>query len=83
MATVSRKFATTSTQFEPGTISFPLRLVHFPPGDHEDLAAVWLWSDRDGSAGQQPLPIACTWPEMPQFQDLLERQGACLLDPGK
>jgi predicted transcriptional regulator of viral defense system len=24
------------------------RLVHFPPGDHEDLAAVWLWSDRVG-----------------------------------
>lgn len=24
------------------------RLVHFPPGDHEDLAAVWLWSDREG-----------------------------------
>ena len=24
------------------------RLVHFPPGEHEDLAAVWLWSDRVG-----------------------------------
>lgn len=24
------------------------RLVHFPPGEHEDLAAVWLWSDRSG-----------------------------------
>ena len=24
------------------------RLVHFPPGDHEDLAAVWLWSGRAG-----------------------------------
>lgn len=24
------------------------RLVHFPPGDHEDLAAVWLWSERVG-----------------------------------
>jgi predicted transcriptional regulator of viral defense system len=24
------------------------RLVHFPPGDHEDLAAVWLWSRRAG-----------------------------------
>jgi predicted transcriptional regulator of viral defense system len=24
------------------------RLIHFPPGDHEDLAAVWLWSDRAG-----------------------------------
>jgi len=24
------------------------RLVHFPPGEHEDLAAVWLWSDRAG-----------------------------------
>ena len=24
------------------------RLVHFPPGDHEDLVVVWLWSDREG-----------------------------------
>lgn len=24
------------------------RLVHFLPGEHEDLAAVWLWSDREG-----------------------------------
>lgn len=24
------------------------RLVHFPPGDHEDLVVVWLWSDRTG-----------------------------------
>ena len=24
------------------------RLVHFPPGDHEDLVAVWLWSESAG-----------------------------------
>jgi len=24
------------------------RLVHFPPGDHEDLLVIWLWSDRVG-----------------------------------
>jgi predicted transcriptional regulator of viral defense system len=24
------------------------RLVHFPAGEHEDLAAAWLWSDRAG-----------------------------------
>ncbi len=24
------------------------RLVHFPPSDHEDLMALWLWSGRDG-----------------------------------
>lgn len=24
------------------------RLVHFPPGDHEDLVAAWLWSERAG-----------------------------------
>jgi predicted transcriptional regulator of viral defense system len=24
------------------------RLVHFPPGEHEDLAVVWLWSNRAG-----------------------------------
>ena len=23
------------------------RLVHFPPSDHEDLVALWLWSDRE------------------------------------
>lgn len=24
------------------------RLVHFPAGDHEELAVAWLWSDRKG-----------------------------------
>jgi len=24
------------------------RLVHFPPGDHEDLVVIWLWADRIG-----------------------------------
>lgn len=24
------------------------RLVHFPPGEHEDLVAIWLWSARVG-----------------------------------
>lgn len=24
------------------------RLVYFPPGDHEDLVVIWLWSDRAG-----------------------------------
>ena len=24
------------------------RLVHFPPTDHEDLAGIWLWSERLG-----------------------------------
>lgn len=24
------------------------RLIHFPPGDHEDLVVLWLWSDRTG-----------------------------------
>ncbi|MBI4604613.1 MAG: type IV toxin-antitoxin system AbiEi family antitoxin domain-containing protein [Planctomycetes bacterium] len=24
------------------------RLVHFPAGDHEDLIALWLWSERAG-----------------------------------
>jgi len=24
------------------------RLVHFPAADHEDLTAIWLWSDRKG-----------------------------------
>jgi predicted transcriptional regulator of viral defense system len=29
------------------------RLVHFPAGDHEDLAAVWLWSEREGVFSHQ------------------------------
>ena len=24
------------------------RLVHFPPGDHEDLVVIWLWSEGAG-----------------------------------
>lgn len=24
------------------------RLVHFPAGEHEDLVAIWLWTDRKG-----------------------------------
>jgi predicted transcriptional regulator of viral defense system len=24
------------------------RLAHFPAGEHEELVALWLWSDRDG-----------------------------------
>lgn len=24
------------------------RLTHFPAGEHEELVALWLWSDRDG-----------------------------------
>ena len=24
------------------------RMVHFPPGEHEDLVALWLWSERQG-----------------------------------
>lgn len=29
------------------------RLVHFPPGDNEDLLAAWLWSDRAGVISHQ------------------------------
>lgn len=24
------------------------RIVHFPAGEHEDLTAIWLWSEREG-----------------------------------
>ncbi len=24
------------------------RLVHFPPGEHEDLVVIWLWSEQKG-----------------------------------
>jgi predicted transcriptional regulator of viral defense system len=24
------------------------RIVHFPPGEHEDLVVIWLWSERVG-----------------------------------
>ena len=29
------------------------RLVHFPAGDHEDLVAIWLWSERRGTLSHQ------------------------------
>ena len=29
------------------------RLVHFPSGDHEELAVVWLWSERKGVFSHQ------------------------------
>lgn len=29
------------------------RLVHFPAGDHEDLTAVWLWSNMEGVFSHQ------------------------------
>ncbi len=29
------------------------RLVHFPPGDNEDLVATWLWSERVGVFSQE------------------------------
>lgn len=29
------------------------RIVHFPPGEHEDLIVVWLWSGRDGIFSHQ------------------------------
>ena len=29
------------------------RLVHFPAGDHEDLTAVWLWSEQQGVISHQ------------------------------
>jgi predicted transcriptional regulator of viral defense system len=29
------------------------RLVHFPAGDHEDLAIVWLWSEQAGVFSHQ------------------------------
>lgn len=29
------------------------RLVHFPPGEHEDLVAAWLWSEQAGVVSHQ------------------------------
>lgn len=29
------------------------RVVHFPAGEHEDLVAVWLWSERQGVFSHQ------------------------------
>jgi predicted transcriptional regulator of viral defense system len=29
------------------------RLVHFPAGEHEDLVAAWLWSERQGVVSHQ------------------------------
>jgi predicted transcriptional regulator of viral defense system len=29
------------------------RLVHFPPGEHEELVVAWLWSEREGVLSHQ------------------------------
>lgn len=29
------------------------RLVHFPPGDHEELVTLWLWSESTGVVSHQ------------------------------
>jgi predicted transcriptional regulator of viral defense system len=29
------------------------RLIHFPPGEHEELVAAWLWSDQAGVLSHQ------------------------------
>lgn len=29
------------------------RLVHFPPGEHEELVAAWLWTDAQGVLSHQ------------------------------
>lgn len=29
------------------------RFVHFPPGEHEDLIAIWLWSERQAVFSHQ------------------------------
>lgn len=29
------------------------RLVHFPPGEHEELVSVWLWSEQAGVLSHQ------------------------------
>ncbi|MFY0535814.1 type IV toxin-antitoxin system AbiEi family antitoxin domain-containing protein [Nannocystis pusilla] len=40
-----------------GKVTRPLRgvyrLVHFPPGENEDLAMWWLWSDQEGVFSHQ------------------------------
>jgi hypothetical protein len=42
---------------------------------------LWVWSERDCAAGQIAIPLPCSRPEMPQYQDQLEREGMCLLRP--
>ena len=29
------------------------RLIHFPPGEHEELVTAWLWTDREGVISHQ------------------------------
>jgi predicted transcriptional regulator of viral defense system len=29
------------------------RLIHFPPGEHEELVTIWLWSERAGVFSHQ------------------------------
>jgi predicted transcriptional regulator of viral defense system len=51
------------------------RVVHFPPGDHEDLVVLWLWSDRAGVVSHE------TALALHQLSDVLPR-AAHLTLPG-
>ncbi len=60
----------------------PSRVVlHGAVARSEVKLGAWIWSDRDCRAGQQPLPVPCGEPEMPQHEDLLDRQGVCIFQP--
>jgi len=45
----------------------------------EVKTGLWVWSERDCTAGQVVLSLGCSQPEMPQYQDQLEPEGVCLL----
>lgn len=39
-----------------------LRLVHYPPGEHEDLVPLWLWSEQQGSSATTRRSCSTTFP---------------------
>ena len=66
------------------------RLIHFPPGEHEDLVAAWLWADAAGVLSNQtalslhglsdvlPKQIHLTLPESWQQRRLRVPKGLTL-----
>ena len=50
-------------------------------GREDARIGLWVWSDRDCADGQMQLSQTCTRPEMPQYQEWLDRAGICVIKP--
>jgi hypothetical protein len=43
---------------------------------------LWIWIESDLAGYKQPVSVRCDEAAMPQYRDLLDRQGICILSPG-